>query len=229
MQFKQLVGGLAVATALTLALAPGHAQAVNLDFNMDGVHPAGASISYAAGAAPLVGTQISVDSVAGLQTPLNQGSILACTGCLLSFTTGNLISYDGVNNMYNFGGGGSISVVGTITLAGITNATILTGSFAQASVVATQNGFMVTIASFTDTKNAALLNYFGLPTNVPYAGNMNLSFSVAGGVTNGAAFRSTQVLSGDLTNTVPEPASVLLLGSGLAAMGLWGIKRRTRA
>ena len=196
---------------------------------MDGVHPAGASISYAAGAAPLVGTQISVDSVAGLQTPLNQGSILACTGCLLSFTTGNLISYDGVNNMYNFGGGGSISVVGTITLAGITNATILTGSFAQASVVATQNGFMVTIASFTDTKNAALLNYFGLPTNVPYAGNMNLSFSVAGGVTNGAAFRSTQVLSGDLTNTVPEPASVLLLGSGLAAMGLWGIKRRKRA
>jgi hypothetical protein len=61
-------------------------------------------------------------------------------------------------------------------------------------------------------RNAALLNYFGLPTNVPYAGNMNLSFSVAGGVTNGAAFRSTQVLSGDLTNTVPEPASMLLLG-----------------
>jgi hypothetical protein len=53
MQFKPLVGGLAVATALTLALAPLQAQAVNLDFNMDGVHPAGASISYAGGAAPV--------------------------------------------------------------------------------------------------------------------------------------------------------------------------------
>jgi hypothetical protein len=134
-----------------------------------------------------------------------------------------------VNNMYNFGGGGSIAVVGTITVAGITNATILSGSFSQASVVASSNGFMVTIASFTDTKHPALLNYFGLPTNVPYAGNMNLSFSVAGGVANGVGFRSTQVLSGDLANTVPEPAPVLLLGSGLAAMGLWGMKRRKHA
>ena len=85
--------------------------------------------------------------------------------------------------------------------------------------------------SFIDTKNRALLEYFGLPVSQPYSGNMNLSFSVAtgGAVIPPASFASTQVLSGDITNTVPEPASVLLLGSGLAGIGLWGLKRRKSA
>ena len=30
-------------------------------------------------------------------------------------------------------------------------------------------------------------------------------------------------------STVPEPASVILLGSGLAGIGLWGMKRRKNA
>ena len=42
---------------------------------------------------------------------------------------------------------------------------------------------MVTIASFTDTKNVALLTILAYPPT--YAGNMNPSFSVAGGVANG--------------------------------------------
>jgi hypothetical protein len=40
------------------------------------------------------------------------------------------------------------------------------------------------------------------------------------------------LVSEDITlqrSTVPEPASVILLGSGLAGIGLWGMKRRKNA
>jgi hypothetical protein len=37
------------------------------------------------------------------------------------------------------------------------------------------------------------------------------------------------VTVGSIASTVPEPASVILLGSGLAGIGLWGMKRRKNA
>src|SRR4030042_2773744 len=82
--------GLLVAIlSLFLFVAPVQAAAI-LDFNMDAAHPAGASISYAGGATPLLGVNISVDSVLGINTPLNNLVAVPFVG-ILNFTTGNYV------------------------------------------------------------------------------------------------------------------------------------------
>src|SRR5262249_57435774 len=61
--------------------ATAHADSI-LDFGI--VTPTTGSISYAGGAAPLVGLGIDVDLVTGLPS----GTSAACVGCVLNFITG---------------------------------------------------------------------------------------------------------------------------------------------
>jgi hypothetical protein len=194
-----------------------------LDFNLDATHPAGASISYAGGNNPLIGSNLSVDTVTGIGTPNNPGTMLTIVGGTLTFTTGNLTG-SSIDTWY-FGGGGSITLTGGIDLDPLTpgleipvGTVLLSGTFTDASVMSFGRLFKISGASFFDTKNGALTTYFGLPSGT-YEGNFNISFLASGFPPN--FFSSTSVGSGDvLDSPVPEPATMLLFGGGLVGIGI---------
>ena len=84
----------------------------------------------------------------------------------------------------------------------------------------------MTFGSFSDTKNADLLSYYGLTPGTPFQGALTLLFAATdNGV--GSPFTSTSVFSGNVVNApapVPLPAAALLFGSGL--VGLAGAMRK---
>lgn len=185
------------------------------------------TISYAGGANPLEGTNISFDNVIGkFNTPLNNGVLLTLSNATLNFTSGNLTG--STSTSWDFGPGGAASVVltGGIPSLSITDgSTLLTGTFLSGHVDITGSGLYATVDGFTDTKNSILTAFYGMPDS-PYFGQLNLSFGGPTGVTPPESFESTGIGSGDIINSpIPEPATMLLLGSGLLGMGVYARRR----
>ena len=199
---------------LTLAAPALVSAAWIIDFGIN--TPTTGSISYAGGNTPLVGSNIQVDNYIGLDTPLNNGVGFNLPNGILNFTTGALIG--STPYTWDFGSGGSISILNGST-------TLLSGSFNSASVAKTGELFRVAFSSFTDFKNAELAAFYGLGeyANLPWDGSFNISFAAVG--TPPGGFLSSTVLSGDVMNTVPEPGTLVLLGSGLVGIAAWGRKK----
>ncbi|HLK32249.1 MAG TPA: PEP-CTERM sorting domain-containing protein [Terriglobales bacterium] len=210
----KLIGGMLLFSGLALA-------DYQIDFTIPGFAPG--SITYNGGSGPLTGSSIGVSSVTGMGGTANSNVLLNCNNCFLNFQTGSLTSQS--SGTYTFGSGGTFTLTGTIAGTGISG-TLLSGSFAS-STINTIGPFMFDSAFFSTAVNQALTSYYGMPSSPPnYAGGLSVLFTGGPG-TAPNSFASTQIFSGNIAASVPEPASMILLGTVLLACA--AIARRRTA
>ncbi len=222
------------ALAAGLALFGGTSTwAQTLDFTV----PANSSgsISYGGGNTDMVASGLTVSSVTGKNgTPLNNLVTLLFTtpNGALNFTTGAYTSVGSSSTVWNFGGGGPITIAGTIPVQSPSfpgdTATQLSGTIQSASVTDVSGVFNLAVAVFINTIDPTLAAYYGVPTG-GWSGALHIDFSPA--TTNspltGTAFSSTSVGSGDVvTNVVPEPSTMAIAGIGALGMIGYGLRRR---
>lgn len=222
---------------LMLGLGQAYAMAVivpqddPLDFGVES--PTSGTIDYGfTSATQLVGTDIQVDKIVGVNTPHNSGVTLVITGGLLNFTSAGGAGFSFNANTWNWAGAGPITITGGIPALGIADGTILmSGTFQNVAVNKVWDQFLVTTAVFIDSKNETLVDYFYHGAIIPsWTGAFNISIAVDQAPDPGGFFISNPVVSGNVWNTpesiipIPLPASVWLLGSGL--LGLLGLRRK---
>jgi hypothetical protein len=208
---------LAGAIALAFVLAANPAAAVpRLVF--DQIRPGG-TVSWAGGTAGLVGTDIHFEFVTGFETPANAGNVLTCTGgpCELDFTTGAYLG--DIAGIPTWAPGGTFTLTGDLN--GIEDANpILSGAWLSPVRFISGVGF---VGSGIDTKDPALATYYGIPSSWDFnyaSTNINSTLRF-----DGEAF-TAEVANADITNSVPEPGTLLLLGGGISALAL---RRRRKA
>jgi len=127
---------------------------------------------------------------------------------------------------YSFGAGGSIKVVGAIPFLGINSpttlfsATFVNGTLSGAGSVGSFLG-TIDLASIVLAPQLGLYKYTGASTD-------GLAFQVTGTCGTGGICKGTIVQSDTTFETMPEPATLSVLGVGLFAVGA-GLRRKMAA
>jgi len=195
----------AVFFALAILALPAWAGSIGLQFGSTGQVGKGTRDSQ-----PVWGMIRNADLTFG------SGTFLA-TGWS-SFTTGKLSGLK--PNEWLFGAGGKFKSWGCVDidldggkcdkkdLHGI----LLTGIFKSAELFKTGKTTFTLDGQIWVTLSSAVANQFGLSSVVPYLASFKLKF--VGGVQPSGKLRSTSILGGSLTPTVPEPTALVLLGFG---------------
>lgn len=205
--FGLLVGGTSAAFATT----------INFDQRDSG---ATGGLSHDGATAPLVGSDISFSFVSSPSRP----DSIDCSGCLLNFTTGDLISSD--DGLYTFGEGGSFELTGDVLDNGSTVASgsLLSGEFVGSQRFIRQGDDSGTFnGNGANTVNDALAQLYGIAAGSDFM-FINTDFSIGNLDFNDDGTFSGDVDAADLATNdvasadVPEPQEVGIFGLGLALM-----------
>lgn len=179
---------------------------------------------------------ISFDTVPGGGLTYNAGTgVLNVNATLLALTMpgpvttfpGGYVNYDMVFTGSSSAGGfttGNFGI-GSLTIVDGSATTLLTGSFVSASITGADGTNLGLGEARFNVTGGSLASYFLCGPMGQCGGMVNLAFNLS------SNFSSTMFASnfsghskGDIAK-VPEPSTLLLLGSGLVGAGLWLRKR----